>query len=222
MHIGLIGGIGPAATDFYYRGLINAMRKAGRDLQLTMAHADAPTLIQNLENGRDDAQAQIYLELSERLVRAGAERLVITSIGGHFCIDAFRRISPIPIIELISSVDHYLRSHKFAKVGLLGTDTVMRSRFYGGLGSVDVAIPPAAEAEAVHGAYVSMAMEAKVTQAKRDIMFDAGRKLSAQGAETILLGGTDLFLAFDGASPGFPVTDCAQVHIDAIAALACS
>ena len=67
-----------------------------------------------------------------------------------------------------------------------------------------------------------MAMDAKATQAQRDVMFDAGRKLIAQRAETILLGGTDLFLAFDGETPGFSITDCAQVHIEAIAALACS
>lgn len=32
MHIGLIVGIGPAATDFYYRYLISALSKAGREL----------------------------------------------------------------------------------------------------------------------------------------------------------------------------------------------
>ena len=40
MHIGLIGGIGPAATDFYYRGLIDRHRAAGIPLECTIAHAD--------------------------------------------------------------------------------------------------------------------------------------------------------------------------------------
>ena len=43
MHIGLIVGIGPAATDYYYRQLIAAAARAGKDLELTMAHADTPT-----------------------------------------------------------------------------------------------------------------------------------------------------------------------------------
>jgi aspartate racemase len=38
----------------------------------------------------------------------------------------------------------------------------------------------------------------------------------AQGAEAIVLGGTDLFLAFAGQDCGFPVLDCAEVHIDAL------
>jgi aspartate racemase len=35
MHIGLIVGIGPAATDYYYRQLIAAAARAGKDLELT-------------------------------------------------------------------------------------------------------------------------------------------------------------------------------------------
>ena len=48
MHIGLIGGIGPAATDYYYRGLIEGHTAAGRRLELTIAHADARELVANL------------------------------------------------------------------------------------------------------------------------------------------------------------------------------
>ena len=47
-------------------------------------------------------------------------------------------------------------------------------------------------------------------------MFEAGRALcEKQGADVVLLGGTDLFLAFDGFDPGFPVIDAALVHVDA-------
>ena len=41
MRFGLIGGIGPAATDFYYRSLISRATQAERDLNLTMVHADS-------------------------------------------------------------------------------------------------------------------------------------------------------------------------------------
>jgi aspartate/glutamate racemase len=44
MHVGLIVGIGPAATDLYYRFLITTLAARGVDLELTMAHADTPTL----------------------------------------------------------------------------------------------------------------------------------------------------------------------------------
>ena len=39
-HIGLIGGIGPAATDFYYRKIIAAYAELGLELELTIALSD--------------------------------------------------------------------------------------------------------------------------------------------------------------------------------------
>ncbi len=217
MHIGLIGGIGPAATDLCYRGLVDAMKALDADLEMTIVHADAPTLLRNFEAQQPGAQAAIYLRLTERLVAAGAEAVAITSIGGHFCIEEFRPLSPLPIIDFIAEMDCYLGRQTFRKVGLLGTDTVMETRFYGGIRSTDVLVPPTDDIATVHRAYVGMALDARVTDEQRAVMFEAGRALSGRGAETILLGGTDLFLAFDGHDPGFAMLDCAKVHIDAIA-----
>ncbi len=71
MHIGLIGGIGPAATDFYYRGLIARAASAGHALDLTIAHADTATLLANLMADDQAAQCAIYARLTGRLQAAG-------------------------------------------------------------------------------------------------------------------------------------------------------
>jgi aspartate racemase len=68
----------------------------------------------------------------------------------------------------------------------------------------------------VHQAYSTMAQSGRVTDPQRQTFFAAGRRLASRGAEVILLGGTDLFLAFVGQQPGFPVIDCADVHVSAI------
>jgi aspartate racemase len=217
MHIGLIGGIGPAATDLYYRGLIDTMKARGKALDLTIVHADAPTLIRNFEAHQPDVQAQIFLRLADRLVDAGAEAIAITSIGGHFRIEQFRAHSPLPIIDLIEELDRCLEEKGFRTVGLLGTDTAMETRFYGGVKSVEILVPESWQIARIHRNYVDMALAAKVTDAQRQVFFDAGQALAKRGAEVVLLGGTDLFLAFDGETPGFETLDCAQVHIEAIA-----
>lgn len=48
MHIGLIGGIGPAVTDFYHRRIIAAFAARRLEFDLTMVHADTPTLLHHL------------------------------------------------------------------------------------------------------------------------------------------------------------------------------
>jgi aspartate racemase len=101
MHIGLIGGIGPAATDFYYQRLISTFASKKAALELTIVHADAPTLLSNLPSNDTTAQVAIYTRLTNRLVAVGAECVVVTSIAGHFCIDAFKAVSPLPVVDMI-------------------------------------------------------------------------------------------------------------------------
>ena len=81
-------------------------------------------------------------------------------------------------------------------------------------------VPEEPEREAVARAYVGMAVPGRVTPAQRDVFFTAGRALCARGADAFVLGGTDLFLAFDGENCGFATLDCARVHIEAILARA--
>jgi aspartate racemase len=41
MHIGMIGGLGLAATEFYYRNFVQSYKTAKRTLELTIVHAEA-------------------------------------------------------------------------------------------------------------------------------------------------------------------------------------
>jgi aspartate racemase len=62
MHIGLIGGIGPAATEFYYRNLVTAFHGGSSALDLTIVHADVNTLVANINSGSAADQAQIQAD----------------------------------------------------------------------------------------------------------------------------------------------------------------
>ncbi len=221
MHIGLIGGIGPAATDFYYRGMIEALWSTGHVLDATIAHCDTRVMVANLQKNDQDTQAEIYLRLLERLKRAGAEVAAITSIGGHFCYGATAPRSPLPLVNIIPTVDAALKEQGLKKVGLLGTKTAMAGKFYAGLTSVEVAVLDNERLEAVSAAYLAMAGAAKVTEEQRQIFFEAARHFAdAHGVDATLLAGTDLFLAFEGQDPGVPIIDCAEIHIAELARLA--
>jgi aspartate racemase len=218
MHVGLIVGIGPAASDYYHRYLISALARAGHDLDLTMAHADTRTLLRNLAEGNVGAQVDIYRHLTERLQRSGIERIAVTSVAGHFCIDAFEEVSPVPVINLLDVVKLEVRRRGFKRIGLLGTRVVMETRFYGVLDDVEV-IAPVNDLLEVHEAYVSMASAGIATPRQREVFMQAGNALTrTHGCESIMLAGTDLALAFEkGVDPGFETLDCAETHAAAIA-----
>lgn len=221
MHIGLIGGIGPGATDFYYRRLISTFARKNATLELTIVHADAATLVSHLANNDAAAQTAIYMRLTNRLVSAGAECVGVTSIGGHFCIDAFKAVSPLPVVDMISEVSREVEIRGLKRIGIVGTRTVMETRFYGRIANAEVIPPSGPDLDDVHQAYISMATSGFVTDAQRSV-FNAviHRLLEDQGAEAILLGGTDLALAISEQTAEFPLVDCAGIHADAIARLA--
>jgi len=217
MHVGLICGIGPAATDFYYRGLIERHRAAGLPLDLTMAHADVGEMGRNLAEGNRQRQADIFARLIERLKKAGAEIAALTSMGGHFCINELLPISPLPLIHGIQAVDAGIRKSGLKKIGVLGTRVVMETGLYGGVTSAELVAPKGQALLETGDAYSGMANAGRVTEGQRAVIFREARKLvKEQGVEAIMLGGTDLFLAFQGQPPEFRLVDCADIHIDAI------
>ena len=194
MHIGLIGGIGPAATDYYYRRLIAAFASRMTPLELTIAHADTPTLLNNLASDDKVGKAAIFTRLTKRLAVAGANCVAITSIAGHFCMEDFKAAAPLPTVDMIVEVNRAIAERGLRRVGILGTQTVMETRLYGGATSAEIIPPVGQDLLDIHQAYVTMAPSGVVTQAQRSV-FDvvSHRLLKEKGAQAILLGGTDLW-----------------------------
>jgi aspartate racemase len=221
MHIGLVGGIGPAATDYYYRQLIALARKRSVPLELTVVHADAPTLLANQASGDVAAQVEIFLRLADRLERAGAETVGVTAISGHFCIHEFTAASPLPVCSILTAVNAAVEQSGFKRLGILGTLGAMETRLYGGITSAEIVLPLKSEIERVHDAYLAMASAGIAAPADRATILSAGRRMvSEAGAEAVILAGTDLVLAVSGPDIDFEVVDCAGIHIDALAELA--
>jgi aspartate racemase len=221
MHIGLIGGIGPAATDFYYRRLISTFAGKKAALELTIVHADTPTLLGNLASNDGSAQVAIYTRLTNRLVAAGAECVVVTSIAGHFCIDAFKAASPLPVVDMISEVSRAIEKRGLKRIGILGTRTAMETRFFGGVTSAEIIPPSGNDLDDVHDAYVTMAATGVATDAQRAVFASTCQRfLKDRGVEAIMLGGTDLALIFNDQTTDFPLVDCAGIHVEAIVRVA--
>ena len=67
-----------------------------------------------------------------------------------------------------------------------------------------------------------MAISGVCSDEQRELLFHAGRRMvEEQGAEAIVLAGTDLNLAFVGVNdPGYRVIDALDVHVAILADLA--
>lgn len=220
MHIGLIGGIGVAATIVYYQRLTEAVARRGGRLELTISHGDIGTLIQNNLADRRVEQAAVFLPQVEALARAGAGCAAISSLGGHFCYDELAAISPIPLVSAIAPLDDFFVREGLGTVGLLGTRVVMRTGLFGQLARTR-AVALEDDIERLGQTYQDVAVAGTCGPAERALFLEAGRRLvEEKGAYAVVLAGTDLNLAFDGTDPGYRVIDALDVHVALLAAIA--
>jgi aspartate racemase len=221
MHIGLIGGIGPAATVAYYERLVARMRSLGEPLHLTIVHTpDIQTLIRNNLADRRAEQAAEYALLIDRLKAAGCDCAAITSIGGHFCFEETKTISSLPLVSAVDPLDAAFAERGLRKVGLLGTAIVMRTRLFGQLRLTEAVVLDN-RIDDLGQLYQDMAVAGKCTEDQRAALLAAGREMVDRlGAEAIVLAGTDLTLAFAGQDPGYPVIDALDVHVALLADIA--
>ena len=220
MHIGLLGGIGVAATVVYYQRLTAAMTKRGvAKLDLTIVHGDIQELICNNLADRREEQAQAFLPLVRRLRDAGCGCAALTSLGAHFCLAELSALSPLPIVSGVAPLDSYFAERGIRRIGLLGTRVVMRTRLYGQLVRTEALVLDD-EIETLGQTYQEVAVAGVCQPAQRDLFLDAGSRMIAAGAEAIVLAGTDLNLAFNKQDPGYPVFDALDVHVDRLADIA--
>lgn len=220
MHIGLIGGIGVAATLVYYQRLTSAINAVGGRLDCTIVHAQVDDLVRTNTQDLRQEQAQIYAPLIDRLRAAGADCAAITSLGGHFCFEETKAISSLPLVSAVRPLDEYFHAQGLDAVGILGTRVVQRTGFYGHLKKTRAVVLDS-EVDVIGQTYQDMAVAGHCTEDQRTFFLDAGRRLvEGLGADAVVLGGTDLSLAFDAQETSYRVIDALDVHVDVLARLA--
>lgn len=220
MHIGLIGGIGVAATVVYYQRLTAAVEALGGKLDLTIVHADVQELIKNNLADDREAQAQIYTQLIDRLKAAGCECAAITSLGGHFCFDETASLSSLPMVSAVTPLDAYFSKKGFEKVGLLGTRVVMKTHLFGQLKKTK-SVTLDKDIDVLGQTYLEMAVAGTCNKTQRNLFLDAGTRMTSDlGADAIVLAGTDLGLAFDKQETSYKVIEALDVHVAVLADLA--
>jgi len=213
--LGLIGGLGPGATVHYYRGLIAAHAAQGRVARMLIAHADVDRARPLAEAGALDELARYLNGFIDATAEGGAEMAAIVAITPHICAAQLAPLLCIPLIDMIVEVDAAIRARGLKRVALLGTRATVQSRMFGRLGA-EVVVPQPDEIDTINAAYLDTVYD-RATAATTDRLREIAHTLMKRdGAEAVLLAGTDLSMVLNEQNAGFPTLDCAGVHIAAI------
>jgi aspartate racemase len=210
--LGLVGGLGPNATVYYYNGLIAAHKAQGRVARMLIAHADVDHGRPLAEAGRLEELARYLNGFIDEMAAAGAEMAAIVAVTPHICSAQLLPLLKIPLIDMVSTVANAIRARGLKRVALFGTRSTVRSRMFGRL-NVDVVMPNDDEIEFINNAYLDVVYD-RSTPAGLDRLRELAHTLiKREDAEAVLLAGTDLSMVMNEENAGFPTLDCARVHI---------
>lgn len=214
--LGLIGGLGPGATAHYYQQLVAAHEQRGRTLRLLIAHADIKR-VYALVTAKDlDGLARYLAGLIAETAAGGAELTAIVAATPHICASQLGAISPLPLIDMLAEVRQAVNARGLKRVALLGTRFTIETRLFGCLEGIETVMPEAGQIETIQDLYKEF-VEGRGSDVKTDELRRIARAfVSRDGAQSVLIAGTDLSDVFTEANAGFPMIDCARVHIDAI------
>lgn len=132
--LGVLGGVGPEASAYFYSRLIEkyqALVKPKNNTEyphLIINNIPAPDLIALKPN--EAPPLEMYVEGLRLLEKAGAGRIAIVCNTAHVFLRELQRSTRVSIMSLPELVRAEIGRRKYKKVAILGTSTAARSGLY--------------------------------------------------------------------------------------------
>jgi len=222
--LGIVGGIGPAATvDFMSKIIRNTNARRDQDhLRLVVEHnPHIPDRTANLLSGGEDPTDAIY-DACRRLEANDATAIAMPCNTAHAYIARIQPRLTIPILNMLTeTVDNIERNwcgRGRPTVGLLATSGTIASAVYHKAAaerSLELIVP-----DAKHQQYVMSAIYGErgvkagyVDGACKTALLRALRHLARRGASVIILGCTELPLILEQ-NPAFRIDDQTVALLD--------
>ena len=219
--IGLIGGLTWFSTRSYYEYINRAIQKR------VDPRASAPLIIDSLDaatlgglstaEGWDRAASELS-ESAKRLEDAGATALLIGANSMHKVYDRVAEAVSIPILHIAECIADRMVEKGARKAALIGTRNVMIETFYRQkLIARDIELlPPSMERVEILDRiiYEELFRGIATRQSERELKTII-TNLEKAGAESIVLGCTELEMIVDVDANVLPIFDCTRIHSDA-------
>ena len=219
--IGMLGGMSWESTAVYYRLINEAVRGRCGDLasaDIVMRSFDFRVVVALQKAGRWDDAARLLSDAAQGLERAGADCLLICTNTMHKIAPAVASRIAIPVINIIDETAHALKRQGRRRPLLLATRYTMEDGFYArhlARHGLDVVIPEACDRLACHNAIFDELCQGIVSDTARRALIAMTQRGREAGADSVILGCTELGLSVTADDLPLPVFDSTAVHATA-------
>lgn len=224
--IGLIGGMSFESTAVYYQTLNKLARDrfGGLTSAEILLHSVNFADIVGLQKAGRWAEAGVRLaEIAARLEAAGADCILICTNTMHKVADSVRAAISVPLIDIIDETAIALKAAGKRRPLLLATRYTMEDGFYHrGIQrhGLDVMVPEEPGRTRVHDVIFSELCAGQVLDASRADLIGIIEDNKAIGADSVILGCTEICLSLDPERLPLAGFDSTALHCQAAARFA--
>ena len=219
--IGLIGGMSFESSAVYYRLVNEAVRQALGGLasaEVLLHSVNFAEIVALQKAGRWDEAGRVLGDVALGLEKAGAGCVLICTNTMHLVADAVAARIGVPLIHIIDETADALRAAGRKRPLLLATRYTMEHGFYSermAARGIEVMVPDAADRTVTHDIIFNELCAGDVLDSSRQAMFAIIDRARANGADSVILGCTEICLLLDPSALALPGFDSTAIHADA-------
>ena len=221
--IGLLGGMSWESTAVYYRLLNKAVsaKLGGLHSADILMHSVDFDAVSQLQHEADWASlATMLTDSAKVLVKGGAQAIAIATNTMHIVADSLSDELSVPVIHIADTVADACKQRGCHTPALLGTRFTMEQPFYRerlAAKGLNVVIPADDERAQIHAIIYDELCKGHISDASRTTYLEIINNLKARGANSVILGCTEIGLLVDQSHTDVPLFDTTHIHASAIA-----
>ena len=216
--IGLIGGMSFESTAIYYRMINEAVRERLGGLhsaQVLVHSVDFQSIVDLQKAGHWDLAGTRLAAVAASLEKAGADCVLICTNTMHLVADAVQAATRAPLLNIIDETAREIAAAGRRRPLLLATRYTMEHGFYAQrmkTAGLDVMVPDEAGRALMHDVIFNELCQGKVLDTSRERVLALIETARADGADSVILGCTEICLLLDPATLPLPGFDSTAIH----------
>jgi aspartate racemase len=216
----ILGGMGPQASSTLYRLLIDeASSGYGVEHNEDYPHIIVQSLaVPDFISDRS-RQSEAIEQMRQGVALARKSDPIAVGMAcntAHLFVDEIEIADGLPFVSLIEVVADAVNAKGIKKVGLMASPTTIATSLYENAlnqRGIDVIVPSESEQRRTEEV-IRAVIAGKSGPSEAAVLTKISRRLTEEGAEGVILGCTELPLAFDHSVAKFPVFDCLDLLAD--------
>jgi len=220
--IGLIGGMSWESTAVYYRRINEQMRARLGGLHsadVVMRSVDFAGIVGLQQADAWNEAAMVLANIGRDLRNSGAACLLICTNTMHKLADAVQSEVDVPLLHIVDVTAEALKAAGVKRPLLLATRYTMEQDFYLSRlrerHGINAMVPAAADRTIVHNVIFEELCQGMIRAESRQLYIDIVARGQAAGADSVILGCTEIGLLLDPRNIALPTFDSTLLHADA-------